>query len=97
MHMVWKCEKVCEFWEKITSVSDMIGKDIPVQPDVLLLNDDSNLGFTELQSKICLAGLTSAKKIIAQRWLPPNNLSVRHWLFQFHDIVMLQLSTTRIN
>lgn len=68
MHMVWKCEKVCEFWEKITSVlSDMIGKDIPVQPAVLLLNDDSNLGFTELQRKIWLAGLTSAKKIIVQR------------------------------
>lgn len=67
MHMVWKCEKVCEFWEKITSVlSDMIGKDIPVQLAVLLLNDDSNLGFTQLQRKICLAGLTSAKKIIAK-------------------------------
>lgn len=98
MHMVWECEKVYEFWERISSIlSDMIGKDIPVQPVVLLLNDDSSLGFTELQRKIWLAGLTSAKKIIAQRWLPPHTLSVRHWLLQFHEIVMLELSTARIN
>jgi len=50
MHMVWECERVCEFWEKITSVlSDMIGKDIPA---VLLGNDDSYLGLAELERKV---------------------------------------------
>jgi len=51
MHMVWKCEKVFEFWEKITSVlSNKMGKDATICTPSL--NDDSNLAFTELQRKI---------------------------------------------
>lgn len=78
---MWEYEKVYRFWENISfAISDMIEKEIPAQAAVLLLNNDSDFGLTEKQRKICLARLTSAKKIIARRWLPRRNLSVRHWL-----------------
>lgn len=87
-----------EFWGKTTSIiSDLIGHQIPVDPIILLLNDDSKLNLFEKQRKIWLAGLTATKKMIAQRWLPPHSLSIHQWLAYFHDIVMLELSAARIN
>ena len=71
----------------------MIGCPIPLDPVVLLLNDDSRLNLTEKQRKIWLAGLTATKKMIAQRWLPPCTVAMRCWLSYFLDIVMLELST----
>ena len=96
--MVWECEEVHDFWHKTTSIiSDMIGCPIPLDPVVLLLNDDSRLNLTEKQRKIWLAGSTATKKMIAQRWLPPHSLIMRRWLSYFLDIVMLELSTARVN
>ena len=43
------------------------------------------------------AGLTAAKKLIVQRWMPPYTLHSRKWLVYFHDIVMMELSTARIH
>ena len=64
--MVWECEEVHDFWHKTTSIiSDMIGCPIPLEPVVLLLNDDSGLNLTEKQRKIWLAGSTATKKMIA--------------------------------
>ena len=71
----------------------MIGCPIPLDPVVLLLNDDSGLNLTEKQKKIWLAGSTATKKMIAQRRLPPHSLAMRQWLSYFLDIVMLELST----
>lgn len=45
-----------------------------------------------------LAGRSNiCQKDNCAKMLPPNNLSVWHWLFQFYDVVMLELSTARIN
>ena len=68
-----------------------------MEPNLLLLNDDSNLDLNTKQQKIWLAGLTAAKKLIVQRWLPPHKLPPRKWLEYFLDAVMLELSTARIN
>ena len=65
-----------DFWAKL------VGKDIPLQPILLLLNDDSQLQLNEKQRKIMFAGLTAAKK---------------RQFFYFHDIVMMELSTARIH
>lgn len=76
LHMVWECEEVHAFWHTIAAtVSNLIGKSIPVDPIIWLLNDDSKLELTERQRKIWLAGSTAAKKMIVQRWLPPHSLS----------------------
>ena len=97
-HMVWDCPGVYSFWKRVTSIlSKLIGKDIPLQPILLLLNDDSQLQLSEKQRKIMFAGLTAAKKLIVQRWMPPYTLHSRKWLFYFHDIVMMELSTSRIH
>ena len=44
-----------------------------------------------------LAGLTAAKKMLAIRWKPPNDLSKRRWLLTFLEVVYMELSTARIN
>lgn len=98
LHMVWECEKVQEFWNNVaTTIGDLINCQIPVDPIVWLLNDDSKLQLFEKQRKIWLTGSTAAKKMIVQRWLPPHSLSIQRWMALFLDIVLLELSTARIN
>lgn len=98
LHMVWECEEVQEFWHKIAAtIGDLIECPIPVDPIVWLLNDDSKLQLFEKQRKIWLAGSTAAKKMIVQRWLPSHSLSMQKWMAYFLDIVLLELSTARIN
>jgi len=97
-HMIWDCPEVFGFWRKVTvTLSSMIDKPIPLEPTLLLLNDDSHLGLNEKQRKVWLAGLTAAKKLVVQRWLPPHKLYARKWLEYFQDVVMLELSTARLN
>lgn len=97
-HMVWECPEVYDFWAKVTSVmSDMIGKPVPLEPIPLLLNDDSHMGLNARQRKIWLAGLTAAKKLVVQRWIPPHKLYTKKWLEYFLDVKMLELSTARVN
>lgn len=46
-----------------------------------------------------LAGLTAAKKINVQVWLPPHNFSYEHWLytfFFFKDILFLERSSAKV-
>ncbi len=64
---------------------------------ILLLSDDSLLNFSKLQKTVWLAGLTSAKQLLAQHWLPPHSLDLYKWLTQLRDIIMLELSTAREN
>ena len=98
MHLVWECPGVLEFWGKvINSLVDLVGVQLPMEPAVHLLNDDSHLSLTERTRKIWLAGLTAAKKIIVQRWKPPHDISHTHWLRNFLDISYLELSSARIN
>lgn len=97
-HMVWDCEEVHSFWREVTFIlSELLELDIPLQPSLLLLNDDSQIECTEKQRKVCLAGLTAAKKLIVQRWLPPHKLPIKNWLLYFQDIIMMELSTARIH
>lgn len=79
------------------TLSNMIDKPVPLEPTLLLLNDDSHLGLNEKQRKVWLAGLTAAKKLIVQRWLPPHKLYARKWLEYFQDVVMLELPTAQVN
>ncbi len=75
-------------------LSKMIEYPIPVNPSILLLNDDSLLNFSKLQKTVWQ---TSAKKLLAQHWLPPHSLDMYKWLIQLRDIIMLEISTARVN
>lgn len=97
-HMMWECPFVQAFWGRVSKVlSELLGTVIICNPILLLLNDDSQIHISGKQRKLLLSGLTAAKKLLVQRWLPPHNLSIRKWLIYFHDIVLLELSTARIN
>lgn len=98
LHVVWEGEGVHAFWHTIAAtVSNLIGKSIPVDPIIWLLKDDSKLEQPARQSQIWLAGSKAAKIMTVQRQLPPHSLSIQHWLAYFLDIMMLELSTARIN
>ena len=98
LHMMWECPGVLDFWGRVVAViTELLGMPIPCEPIPLLLNDDSQMTLNEKQRKLWLAGLTAAKKLIVQRWLPPHKLPTKQWLEFFHDVIMLELSTARVN
>jgi len=69
-----------------------------MDPVLHLLNDDSEFEkMDERSRKIWLAGRTAAKKIIVQVWVLPHNLTHKHWLNAFLEILFLYLSSARIN
>lgn len=45
------------------------------------VNDNSHLGPSGNARKVWQAGLTTAKRIVVQRWKPPHDISSTHWLF----------------
>lgn len=49
-----------------------------VDPLLHLILDNSRFSMTTKVSKIWLAGITAAKKLVVQRWLPPHELLVKH-------------------
>ena len=92
VHVVWECPRILEFWRKvIRTLNDLVGIQLPMDPFVHLLNDDSRLSLTEKSQKIWLAGLTASRKIIVQRWKPPHDISKTHWLRSFLDMAYLEL------
>lgn len=98
IHVVWECPGVFGLWGKVIStLTELTGVQLPMDPAVHLLNDDSHLSLTEKTRKIWLAGLTAAKKIVVQRWKPPHDISNTHWLRSFLDISYLELSSARVN
>ena len=53
-------------WSRVSQVlSEVMGTRIPLLPNVLMLNDDSAIGFTIPQRRLFLLGLTAAKKLPA--------------------------------
>ncbi len=80
-HVVWECPGILDLWEKVVSnIAALTGVQLPMEPALHLLNDDSQLSLVETTHKIWLADLTAAKKIVVQRWKPPHDISRTHWL-----------------
>ena len=98
LHMVWECGPVSQFWSRVAScLSKLFNVTVPVHVSVLILNDLAPLGVTGVTLRAIYVGLTAAKKLVATRWKPPHDLSIRHWSLVFLDIVYMELSTARIN
>lgn len=80
-HVLWECPGILDLWEKVIgTIAALTGVQLPMEPAIHLLNDDSQLSLGAKTRKIWLAGLTAAKKIIVQRWKPPHDVSKAHWL-----------------
>ena len=56
---------------------------IPLHPRLLLLNDDSQMEFTEKQRKVWLAGLTAGKKTYC--------MYCKKWLTYFQEVTVMKL------
>lgn len=98
LHMFWDCGPVSQFWSQVAScLSRLFNVIVPVHMSVLILNDLSPLGVTGVTQRAVYAGLTAAKKMVATRWKPPHELSMRHWSLMFLDVIYMELSTARVN
>ena len=96
MHMMWECPPVNTFWLQISvALSNILEIHIPCTPNLLLLNDDSQLELSFIQRKLWLAGLTAAKRILIKRWKPPHSLNINQWYPSFLDVLSLELSIAR--
>ena len=98
IHMMWECPTVKTFWEQIVKyLSKVLQKQIPCCPKLLLLNDDISLNLNIVQRRFWLAGSTAAKKMLALRWQAPHSLPFNHWKQLLCDVVIMELSTARLN
>ena len=63
LHMVWDCPDVKAFWGSVANkLSVVLCLQVPVLPNILLLNDLSVLELSIRHRRWLLAGLTAAKK-----------------------------------
>ncbi len=98
LHMFWECPVVVPFWESVCSIlSDYMQLDIPRDPLLLLLLDDSSLQLNVHQKRTLLAASTAAKKTILKLWIEPSTPITFTWLSYFRDIVLLEGTTARLN
>ena len=78
-------------------LSSVLGTHVPVSPKLLLLNDLSGLDLSIKHQRWLLAGLTAAKRMIAQRWKAPHLLPYHQWLDSTVDIANLEMSVARMH
>ena len=98
MHMMWECPDVSRFWSRVSEVlSEVMGINIPLLPNILMLNDDSAIGLTMPCRRLLLLGLTAAKKLLVLRWKPPHKLEVSQWILSLINMISLELSIARSN
>lgn len=98
VHMLWDCPDVQKFWDRVLDVLYKASRIcIPKDPVILLLNDNSQFPLCEKVRKFWLAAMTAAKKSLVQRWKPPHDLSIKHWLHSLLEILYLELSSARTN
>ena len=96
--MVWECPAVKIFWGSVAKkLSEAIGQHVPVSPKLLLLNDLSGLKLSIKHRRWLLAGLTAAKRMIAQRWIAPHILPYHQWLAATVDIANMEMSVARMH
>lgn len=97
-HLVWQCPEVNRLWENISSIlSVVMDRTVPCSTSLLLLHDISSLKLTINNSRLLLAGLTAAKRMIACCWKPPHTLSIKEWLSSYKDIAQLELTTAQLH
>ncbi len=94
--MLWECPDVQDFWDMVLDVLYKgSGIHFPKDPVLFLLNDNSQFPLNKKDCKFWLAASTAAKKLLVQRWKPPHDLSIKHWLHSLLEILYLERSSAR--
>ena len=76
-------------------LSEILGLHVPVTPKLLLLNDLTGVELSIRHRRWLLAGLTAAKRMVAQRWKAPHLLPYHQWLASTVDLANLEMSVAR--
>ena len=98
VHMVWECPGVSDFWSMVSNrMSIVLGRTIPCSPTILLLRDFTGLDLSLMHQRWFLVGLTAAKKLVAQRWKAPHDLSYQHWVNTVIDLAKLERSVASMH
>ena len=98
IHTMWECPPVKHFWYRIAdTMSNITGHNIPPSPTVMLLNDLSDLDLPIIYQRWLLLALTAAKRMLAQRWVPPHNISHDKWIKDTIDLANLEMSVARMH
>lgn len=71
-------------------LSCTLGETVPCSANVLLLNDSSSLPFSVKQTRIWLAGIKAAKRLIACRWINPPSMTLQRWFLDFLDLANME-------
>ena len=78
-------------------MSRVLGHDIPCSPTILLLNDFTGLNLSMLHQRWFLVAITAAKRMVAQRWLPPHTLYRQQWVNAAIDLANLEMSVAHMH
>ena len=98
VHMVWECPGVSDFWSMVSNrMSIVLGRTIHCSPTILLLSDFTGLDLSLMHQRWFLVGLTAAKKLVAQRWKAPHDLSYQHWVNTVIDLAKLERSVASMH
>ena len=98
IHTMWECPPVKQFWYRLTeTMSNATGYLIPTSPSVLLLNDFTGLELPIKYQRWLLLALTAAKRMLAQRWVPPHTLSHQKWIKETLDLANMEMSVARMH
>ena len=89
---------VKQFWHRITdTMSNVMGRIIPTSPTILLLNDFTGLNLPIIHQRWLLLGLTAAKRMLTQRWMPPHTLPHQKWIAETIDLANMEMSVARMD
>ena len=78
-------------------LSEVLGIHVPVTPKLLLLNDLTGVELSIRHRRWLLAGLTAAKRMVAQRWKAPHLLPFHQWLTSTVDLANMEMSVARMH
>lgn len=72
LYTFWECPKRADLWTfEADELFKLLHISVPRIPELSLLNDDSDLGYTLIQGKTLIAGFMASKKVILQRCICP--------------------------
>ena len=98
IHMMWECAPVKQFWYRIAdTMSNVTGHIIPASPTILLLDDFTGLDLPIVYQRWLLLALTAAKRMLAQRRMPPHTLLHQKWINKTIDLANMEMSVARMH
>ena len=96
-HVFWACPKIQSYWRKIKQELDNIFKrDIPLEPQVTLLDSMNTHIFETDQGDILHVLLMVARKMITINWKNPNPPTVEQWKQKLKQVHKMEYMTAKL-